>query len=253
MTRITAFRLASPNPPALAAFYCNALGFSLDNNGHLRLGPSTIELGPAQQAYPPDIASNDVRFQHLAIVVADMEQAYAMLSRATGWTPISLAGPERLPATSGGATAFKFRDRDGHPLELLCFASGTAPPRWQGREALFLGIDHSAITVSDATTSLDFYAELGFRCNSRQTNKGEEQARLDGLSSQGTTSVEVIGLSAAPQGPHLELLAYETPPIRPATALADSNTAATVTIMSTAASRQIADPDGHRFAVPATG
>ena len=35
--------------------------------------------------------------------------------------PITVGGPIRLPCASGGARAFKFRDEDGHPLELLEF------------------------------------------------------------------------------------------------------------------------------------
>lgn len=36
----------------------------------------------------------------------------------------------RLPESSGGVTAFKFRDPDGHPLELLAFPDGKVPSRW---------------------------------------------------------------------------------------------------------------------------
>lgn len=62
---------------------------------------------------------------------------------------------------------------------------------------------------------------FGFSVISRQTNHGPEQARLDGVDD---SVVEVVGLapvtgddprcaeSASAGGPHLELLAYRTPP-----------------------------------------
>ena len=41
--------------------------------------------------------------------------------------PISPDGRVRLPDNSGGVTAYKFRDHDGHPLELLEFPQGRIP------------------------------------------------------------------------------------------------------------------------------
>ena len=208
---ITRFRLLSPAPAALADFYRDAFGFARRADGRLELGPSLIELAKAGHAYPPDVTGNDPRFQHLAIVVSDMAQAYTALATVAGWTPISLVGPEALPTASGGAKAFKFRDPDGHPLELLCFAPGGLPPRWANRTGKNLGIAHSAIATTDAARSLAFYAAIGFGIASRQLNTGVEQARLDGLASGDATSVEVIGLSTGAGGPNLELLAYNCP------------------------------------------
>ncbi len=81
-------------------------------------------------------------FSTSPIVVADMAAAPTRSLRGCqGWQPISRDGPQRLPANTGDVTAFKFRDPEGHPLELLAFAAGAVPPRWQRRDpdALFLG------------------------------------------------------------------------------------------------------------------
>jgi catechol 2,3-dioxygenase-like lactoylglutathione lyase family enzyme len=150
----------------------------------------TMQLGDQQveftqfarpgRPYPADSQSADLWFQHFAIVVSDMDAAYARL-RAAGVQPISLNGPETLPERNGGVRAFKFRDPDGHPLELLCFPPGQGRAFWQGRAGLFLGIDHSAIAVSSTEKSLAFYQGLlGLHTAYAGTNEGETQERLDG-------------------------------------------------------------------------
>ena len=104
-------------------------------------------------------SASDLCFQHFAIVVADMALAYRRLCSVSGWTAISIDGPQRLPPSSGGVSAFKFRDPDGHPLELLAFPDGRWPAQWRARSNgdLALGIDHSAISVSDSARSIAFY------------------------------------------------------------------------------------------------
>jgi hypothetical protein len=100
----------------------------------LRLGEETIELLAFTEPgapYPADIGCGDLRFQHIAIVVADMESAYLRLRACEGWSAITSPAPQRLPATSGGATAFKFRDPERHPLELLAFPPNNVPSRWR--------------------------------------------------------------------------------------------------------------------------
>lgn len=251
-TEITRFRLLSLAPAALADFYGEALGFALGANGRLELGQSRIELALAAQGCPQDIASNDPRFQHLAIVVSDMARAYSALGKVTGWSPISLAGPETLSAASGsGVQAFKFRDPDGHPLELLCFASGSRPLRWTGRDGLHLGIDHSALAVGNVPRSLAFYAALGFYMTSRTVNTGVEQARLDGLASGAATRVEIIGLSTRSGGASLELLSYECPAMQTAIPLDAASTAATAIVMGDdgTTATDLEDPDGHRLTI----
>ena len=103
----------------------------------LRLGRERVELleftDLAGRPYPPDSTTTDLWFQHMAIVVNDMTDAHQRVMANRRFRPISRNGPVRLPDNSGGVTAFKFRDHDGHPLELLAFPEGAsrgngAPP-----------------------------------------------------------------------------------------------------------------------------
>ena len=110
-------------------------------------------ISPSGRSYPHGVSGRSPLFQHFAIVVSDMATAYARLSECEGWKPISTDGPQLLPASSGGATAYKFRDPDGHPLELIAFARDAIPVKWQETSAAgCLGIDHSAISIADTRT-----------------------------------------------------------------------------------------------------
>ena len=116
----------------------------------LSLGQQFLELlqfDRPGRPYPTAASSSDLIFQHFAIVVTDIGEAWQRLLTVGGWTAISTDGPQRLPQSSGGVAAFKFRDPDGHPLELLAFSSGNVPGSWSnhGNGDLCLGIDHSAI------------------------------------------------------------------------------------------------------------
>ena len=236
----------------LAAFYGDALGFErlgIEARGGpafarlmgldeararvvlLRLGQQQVELvafATPGEPYPPDIAGNDTRFQHFAIVVADMREAYARLSQSHGWTPITHREPQRLPASSGGVVAFKFRDPEGHPLELLAFPRDATPPAWRNFSGTspYLGIDHSAISVADTERTVAFYEKfLGFAVAQRGINHGAEQERLDGLSD---AVVEVTALHhAATAPPQIELLCYRTPTTRRGTVPSSNDVAAT--------------------------
>ncbi len=217
------------------AFYTRALGFALEDEAALegeafarlmgvasaRARSATLALGDERiellafetpgEPYPSESHGPDLWFQHFAIVVDDMRQAFGRLCDA-GLSPISTDGPQILPSRSGGATAFKFRDPDGHPLELLAFAAGQAPARWQDwSPGPLLGIDHSAIAVADTARSEAFYVGmLGLRPRARSVNKGVEQERLDDTFN---AVVEVTGLEIGDgSGPHVELLCYRVPP-----------------------------------------
>ena len=217
------------------AFYARALGFALQDEAALegeafarlmgvasaRARSATLALGDERiellafetpgEPYPSDSHGPDLWFQHFAIVARDMRSAYGRLRDAGGFTPISTDGPQILPSRSGGATAFKFRDPDGHPLELLVFPSGQAPARWQDRPGSLLGIDHSAIAVADTGRGEAFYVGLlGLQPRARSVNKGVEQERLDDTFN---AVVEVTGLDIGDgSGPHVELLCYRVPP-----------------------------------------
>jgi len=203
---IARIHLICSDAARIASFYQNAFDFVPSASARaveLRLGDQTIVLtdsGPGGGRYPADVDSASLLFQHFAIVVGDMAAAFAQLSRQTGWTPISTGGPQRLPASSGGVTAFKFRDPDGHPLELLAFPT----PARTGK--IFQGIDHSALSVADTARSVAFYQSLGLTVAGGSINHGPEQDRLDGLSG---VRVEVTPLALpSHSSPHVELLCY---------------------------------------------
>jgi catechol 2,3-dioxygenase-like lactoylglutathione lyase family enzyme len=176
----------------------------------LRLGEQEIELAairPSGRSYPRAVSGRSPLFQHFAIVVSDMATAYARLSEQAGWKPISTDGPQVLPASSGGVAAYKFRDPEGHPLELIAFARNAIPARWQETSpAVCLGIDHSAISVADTERSVRFYERLGLRRAGGSLNSGPEQEKLDDVAG---ALVEVTDL-ALPRfsTPHIELLCY---------------------------------------------
>ena len=185
----------------------------------LRPGRERIELLEFTEAtgrpYPLGSTSTDLWFQHMAIVVGDMRQAYLRVMANRRFRPISRDGPVRLPDGSGGVTAFKFRDHDGHPLELLAFPRGQVPESWRvGNGAgSFLGVDHTAIAVSDPARSARFFGSVfGFSTGTRTENRGPEQADLDDV--QGV-HVSVIGLAPDLPAPRMELLHYHVGTRRP--------------------------------------
>jgi len=180
----------------------------------LRLGEERIELtqylAPEGRPLPVDSRSNDRWFQHIAIVVRDMDRAYAEL-RAHGVRHAS-PGPQRLPdwnPAAGGIEAFYFKDPDGHVLEILAFPEGKGDPRWHDvDERTFLGIDHTAIVVKDTERSLRFYRDrLGLRVVGESENWGPEQERLNNVFG---AHLRITGLRGA-SGPGIELLEYLAP------------------------------------------
>lgn len=180
----------------------------------LRLGEEALELTeyltPRGRPVPADSRSNDLWFQHVAIIVSDMDAAYARLRQHR----VEHASPEpqRLPdwnPAAGGIKAFYFKDPDGHPLEVLQFPFGKGDAKWQrtaGR--LFLGIDHTAIVVADTATSLAFYRDtLGLRLAGESMNSGPEQERLNAVFG---ARLHISGLRAE-AGPGVEFLEYLSP------------------------------------------
>ena len=180
----------------------------------LQLGKETIELieflTPKGRPIPADSRSHDRWFQHLAIVVSDMSKAYQHLRQH--WVPQTSPNPQTLPAwnpVAGDIQSFYFKDLDGHNLELIQFPPDKGDPKWQqATEALFLGIDHTAIVVADTAASRAFYCDqLGMQLQQESQNSGSEQERLSGISE---VQVQISSLKA-PSGLGLELLAYVAP------------------------------------------
>jgi len=212
---------------------------------------SLVSFAAAGLPYPSNSRSDDLWFQHMAIVVGDMDAAFTHLSSCEGWSPISENGPQLLPPSNGGVRAFKFRDPDGHPLELIWFPHGQARGVWHAIDtgALFLGIDHSGLSVASTQRSLRFYRGLGLRVSDRSLNHGAAQTRLDGLAG---TRVRVTGLRPASDiGPGLELLGYR-PPGRPAGMTSANDVLTDWITLAVSPSPDnlpcaVRDPDGHRL------
>jgi len=180
----------------------------------LRLGDECLQLtqylDPRGRPAPEGARSNDRWFQHVAIIVRDMDSAYARL-RGFGVSEVS-AGPQLLPRTipnAAGIRAFYFKDPDGHPLEVLQFPPDKGAPKWHApADRLFLGIDHTAIVVRDTKRSLSFYRDvLGFRVAGESMNFGTEQERLNAVDG---ARLRITGLRA-PAGPGIEFLEYLNP------------------------------------------
>ena len=180
----------------------------------LRLGGEFIELTeyltPKGRPVPVDSRSNDHWFQHVAIIVSDMDHAYDWLRKNK--VRHASTGPQRLPdwnPKAGGIRAFYFKDPDGHSLEILQFPSGKGDPKWhQATDKLFLGIDHTAIVVSDTEASLKFYRDLlGFKIAGASENYGTEQEHLNNVFG---ARLRITSLRAA-AGPGIEFLEYLAP------------------------------------------
>jgi len=180
----------------------------------MRLGAEHLDLveplTPRGRPVPADSRSQDRWFQHVAIIVNDMDQAHLWLRRHRV-EPVS-PEPQRLPdwnASAAGIRAFYFKDPDGHVLEILQFPSDKGDPRWQRTsESVFLGIDHTAIVVADTDASLALYRDrFGMRVAGRSENYGREQERLNNVA---RAHLRITTLRA-PAGPGIELLEYLAP------------------------------------------
>jgi catechol 2,3-dioxygenase-like lactoylglutathione lyase family enzyme len=204
---------------------------------------------PRGQPFPVDSQSNDHWFQHVAIIVGDMDEAYARLRRY-GVEHASRA-PQRLPdwnRSAGGIRAFYFRDSDGHFLELLQFPPDKGHPRWHlPTNEPFLGIDHTAVVVRSTQESVNFYRDqLGMKVVGLSENHGPEQERLNNVRG---ARLRITTLRAS-AGPGIELLEYLAPQsgrLRPTDARANDELHwhTTVEVSGVSRRRRIADPDGH--------
>jgi hypothetical protein len=95
---------------------------------------------------------------------------------------------------------------------------------------------------------------VGFGVTAQSFNHGEEQARLDGVSSP---QVEVTALSLNASTPHLELLCYRSEVHPPQQVLASNDAAATRIVLAADGlttgvedtQRLVIDPDGHHLLI----
>jgi catechol 2,3-dioxygenase-like lactoylglutathione lyase family enzyme len=180
----------------------------------MQLGDETIDLTDyltsGGRSIPEDARSNDLIFQHIAVVVSNMDQAYAWVRKHM--VMYVSTGPQTLPASNkaaAGIKAFYFHDPDMHNIELISFPKGKGQPKWQKTNGkLFLGIDHTAIAVGNTEISLHFYQDtLGIKRKGESWNMGMEQAHLNFVEG---ASLHITGLRAQ-TGPGIEFLQYLSP------------------------------------------
>ena len=127
------------------------------------------------------------------------------------------------------------------------------PAQWSGLSpqagGFCLGIDHSAVVVSNTTASIAFYTGLGLSVTSTSLNQGAAQDALDNATG---TLVAVNGLSPMQDTPHVELLCYGAPAAPAAIVVNANDIAATRLVMQSddnwpASDGPLVDPDGHRL------
>jgi catechol 2,3-dioxygenase-like lactoylglutathione lyase family enzyme len=180
----------------------------------MKLGDESIKLveylTPRGRLVPSDSRSNDRWFQHIAIIVSDMDTAYLWLHQHKVEHVSST--PQLLPnwnENAGGISAFYFKDPDGHPLEVLHFPPDKGAEKWHRQSSkLFLGIDHTAIVVANTDASLNFYqALMGLRVTGQSENYGPEQEHLNNIFGAHLRITSLRGTI----GPGIELLEYLTP------------------------------------------
>ena len=192
---------------------CSALRM---RTARLRLGEEFIELteylAPEGTARARRIRmANDRWFQHIAIIVSDMDRAYQRLR--SNKVAHASTGPQRLAGLE--------QERRRHTGVLFsgsgwALPGGSRVPRRQGkspsgivdRTSLFLGIDHTAIVISDTEPSLRFYRDvLGLEVAGESENYGSEQERLNNVFG---ARLQITSLRAA-AGPGIEFLEYLAP------------------------------------------
>src|SRR6266705_1898930 len=180
----------------------------------MKLGDESIELteylAPRGRPIPVDSRSNDRWFQHIAIIVSDMDKAYAWLRQNK--VEFASSGPQLLPEwnkNAAGISAFYFKDPDEHPVEILHFPADKGADKWHtATDKLFLGIDHTAIVVWDTDASLRFYRDLlGMHVAGESENYGTEQEHLNNVFG---ARLRITALRGA-EGPGIELLEYLAP------------------------------------------
>jgi catechol 2,3-dioxygenase-like lactoylglutathione lyase family enzyme len=180
----------------------------------MKLGDEFLDLteflAPRGRPLPLDTRSNDRWFQHVAIIVRDMDKAYQHLRKHR--VEHASTGPQHLPdwnKKAGGIKAFYFKDPDGHYLEILQLPPDKGDARWHKKtNKLFLGIDHTAIVVADTEASLLFYRDrLGLKVVGESENHGTEQEHLNNVFG---ARLRITTLRAA-KGPAVEFLEYLTP------------------------------------------
>lgn len=182
-----------------------------------KLGDEILELteylNSNSRPIPVESRSNDRWFQHIAIIVSDMDKAFEVLRKNK--VRFSSPAPQTLPKTisaAAGIRAFYFKDFDNHVLEILQFPADKGARKWHDPAKsgkLFLGIDHTAMVVGDTAESLKFYRDsLGLSVAGESLNFGTEQEHLNNVFG---ARLHISGLRTKEDGIAVEFLEYLAP------------------------------------------
>ena len=183
-----------------------------------KLGDEILELTeyltPDGRPIPIDSRSNDRWFQHIAIIVSDMDKAYKHLRKHK--VKHASTAPQKLPdyiKAAAGIEAFYFKDFDNHVLEILAFPPDKGAKKWhdlaKDKNKLFLGIDHTAIVIKETDESLKFYKDsLGLTVAGNSENYGSEQEHLNNVFG---ARLLITGLKTKNEGIAVEFLQYLAP------------------------------------------
>src|SRR6266498_2599253 len=204
--QVAAVGMSVSEMDASVAFYSKILSFEKVSDVEL-----TEYLAPKGRPVPVDSRSNDQWFQHIAIITSDMDKAYTWLRQNK--VEHASTGPQLLPEwnkNAAGIKAFYFKDPDKHALEILQFPKGKGDAKWHhASDKLFLGIDHTAIVVSNTEASLKFYRDvLGLGIAGTSENYGTEQEHLNNVFG---ARLRITSLRASGGGPGIEFLEYLAP------------------------------------------
>ena len=228
--RLSRISLICREPERLGCFYERAFGFvrskQCETGGtalksllripgaeakviRMGLGEQTIELvgiKPEAQAYPQKSRRGALCFSISLLLFRTWPQPGPSCPRKKAGTLSRRQACRCCLLRRVVLPPFKFRDPEGHPLELLAFPVNSVPKIWESISGNgFLGIDHSAISVADTSRSVSFYRRLGLQCSAGSSNSGPAQDRLDNVKG---AVVEVTALAPPEPTPHVELFCY---------------------------------------------
>ena len=239
---------AGPCDPALPAIL--GLPGTRADQVVMRLGRQEIALvrfDPPGAPHPAGGRADDHSFQHPPLLAADPAAPPPSVA-ALHPAALSDGGPATLPPGQRRHLGLEVPRPGRPPAGADPFPAGAGGGAlWRARPGVFLGLDHSALTVRDTARSLHFYRRLGFRVAARSQNEGEAQARLDGLPAAraAVTSLRPPGIPRM----GLELLCY-APPGRPAAPWPANDAVTdwtTLLVPGLRRPRLLRDPDGHRM------
>lgn len=151
---------------------------------------------------------NSLDFQHLAIIVRDIENVFEKLKKQN--VKIVSSSPQTIPlknTTAGGITVLYLYDGNGFSLALVEYPIDKGKTKWHNNLNLIKGIDHSAIVVSSLSKSTAWYTEHGYHIDVEDQRYGVEQDNLTGVPE---SRVSLVGFEGS-ESYGTEIIEYTSP------------------------------------------